>query len=547
MDKDRRDAGPPTPGGLRLVDELMARSVFDALPAHIALLDREGRILATNRAWRDFALENGGDMLRVNDGANYLEACEQAPADQSAETKPAAAIREVLAGRRPGFSFEYTCHSETEERWFLCRVLPFAGGDNRARAIIVHDNVTSVHVVLAKAAARERMLQEKLEQSARLEALGRLTGGMAHDFNNFLGIIMGNLDLLSGLNPSGAGAELIDAALRAALNGAAVIESLLALAQRQPTSLRLTDINRNIDAVAQIVPRVLGSDIRLETRLGTDLAAVRLDVAQFNSSLINLARNARDAMPDGGVFTIATRQVRLAPDDAAAPAGAIPGDYVLVEVTDTGVGMPPDVIARVFEPFYTTKGLGQGTGLGLSMVYGWITQAGGHIVVQSEVGKGTTFRLYLPRAAEDDAAEIDPATPTGEPIGGTESVLVVDDNAALRETLCRQLEHLGYSVSVAGSGAEALDILEGRDALPKLLLSDVVMPGQLNGLDLAELVRRRWPAIRILLTSGHTDSTQSKQAARLGAFAMLRKPYRRDELARALRAVLTAPSSVTSL
>lgn len=527
---NRRKSGDPT-----------GWSLLDAIPAHVAMLDAEGRIVATNRAWRDFASANGGDVLRLSEGANYLEVCECPPASGSEDAQSvAAAIRDVLAGRRKDYSYEYSCHSESEERWFVCRVLPFAGDDGAARAIVVHDNVTSVHVALAKAAARELALHEKLAQSARLEALGRLTGGMAHDFNNFLGIILGNLDLLGRFHAAESdGAKLIDAALRAAQHSADVIESLLALARRQPISLRPTAINRSIEDVAKILPRVLGPDIRLEFRLGADLAEVRLDGAQFNSCLINFASNARDAMPRGGTFTIATSQVRIAADDAEAPVGVAPGDYVLVEISDTGVGMPPEILARAFEPFYTTKGPGKGTGLGLSMVYGAIAQAGGHVVAASEVGKGTTFQIYLPRAAEGPASEIDLAVPTTERIGGAESVLVVDDNTALRETLSRQLESLGYSVCAAGDAVDALTILESGEFRPRLLLTDIVMAGRSSGLDLAEQVRRRWPDIRVLLISGFADASEADQAARLGAFSLLRKPFRQDDLARAIRTVLT--------
>ncbi len=384
--------------------------------------------------------------------------------------------------------------------------------------------------------AERKQAEARLVQAQKMEAIGNLTGGMAHDFNNLLGIIIGNLDLLRGLDPGASGAEeLTNDALDAALRGADLTRRLLAFARQQPLKPERVDANELIAGITKLLRRTLGENIEISLDLAGDLWPVTVDPAQLEASLANLATNARDAMPKGGRLMIATRNYDLDPDYALAH-DVQPGDYVKIEVTDSGTGMPPELLTRIFEPFFTTKQRGKGTGLGLSMVFGFIKQSLGHINVYSELGAGTTFRLYLPR----DAAEAEAVQPQARAAvaGGTgEWVLAVEDNAALRRIVMRQLADLGYCAVEADSAAAALAILERQKI--DAIFTDIVMPGEVDGFALAQQVVARWPGVKVLLTSGFPEAKLNDQLGALGPSArLLSKPYRKDELARTLRDIL---------
>ncbi|MDR3538232.1 MAG: ATP-binding protein [Acetobacteraceae bacterium] len=386
-------------------------------------------------------------------------------------------------------------------------------------------------------AENRRHVEQQLVQSQKMEAVGQLTGGLAHDFNNLLAIIVGNLDLLRERWPDDPlSVELAGDALDAALHGAELTSRLLAFARRQPLVPERCDINQAIEAFARLLRRTLGKDISIDLRLTPDVWPVLIDRVQLEAAIVNLATNARDAMPQGGRLTIATRNARLGADDAASHPDVAPGDYVLIEVQDTGTGMPPAVLERIFEPFYTTKPPDRGTGLGLSMVFGFIKQSGGHVTAASTVGKGSTFRLYLPPAAGalpagDDVVQGKLPVPTRN-----ETILAVEDNPGLRRTLARQLTAAGYDVIEADSARTALTVIEGGAAID-LLLTDIVMPGGMNGRELAAAALERRPGLRTLLTSGFPDLPNGGAAAPSDQ-RMLHKPYRAEELLRAVREVL---------
>lgn len=416
-----------------------------------------------------------------------------------------------------------------EIRHWLCSYYPV-----RVREGVIGIGIASIEVT------EQRRIEAQLRQSHKMEAIGNLTGGMAHDFNNLLGVVIGNLDLLIEARTSDAELiELAGEARDAALRGADLTGRLLAFARRQP--LRPTRIAANdiVSTTVKLLSRMLGENIEIALDLASDLWPVVVDPAQLESALANLATNARDAMPAGGSLRIATRNSRLEDDYVARHGYVIPGDYVLIEVSDTGIGMPPEVMARAFEPFFTTKELGQGTGLGLSMVYGFMKQSGGHIDIYSEADIGTTIRLYFPR---DDVAAPQEKAPTAEASlrGGNETVLVVEDNAALRRVALRQVAELGYRVREAENAAVALDLLAVEPAVD-VVFTDVVMPGGIDGLQLARTVHARWPRIKVLLTSGFPGSTVSRSQDLAQAMHLLGKPYRKDQLARALREVLDRP------
>jgi signal transduction histidine kinase len=395
----------------------------------------------------------------------------------------------------------------------------------------------NANVALKAEIIERKQAEAQLVQAQKMEAIGNLTGGMAHDFNNLLGVIVGNLDVLHDLIKDDAEAgELAGEALDAALRGAELTRRLLAFARRQPLKPARIDVNELVDGIKQLLTRTLGEDIGITQHLAPGLWPIVADQAQIEAALTNLATNARDAMPKGGRLTITTSNRGLDADYAAQHLGVVPGDYAMIEVSDTGAGIAPDVLTRIFEPFFTTKAEGKGTGLGLAMVFGFMKQSGGHINVYSEVGVGTTFRLYLARDEGGVEAAKRPAVEE-VPLGHGEVILAVEDNAALRRIVARQARELGYSVLEAENGVTALALME-RERVD-LLFTDLVMPGELSGLELARAVAGRWPHIRIVLTSGFSeakiDANLNTAAARL-----LTKPYRKDDLARALRETLAS-------
>jgi len=390
-----------------------------------------------------------------------------------------------------------------------------------------------------------RLIDRQLAQSQKMEAIGNLTGGMAHDFNNGLAVIIGNLDLLGRLiksNPTAT--ELCDEARDGALRCTDLIRLLLAFARQQPLNARRIDVNELAARTVRLLSRTLGEDINLTLHVDKDLWPVVADPAQLEAALTNLANNARDAMPRGGQLKVTTKRAELDADYAALHPGTIPGSYVLIEITDSGTGIPPEIISKIFEPFFTTKEQGRGTGLGLSMVFGFAKQSGGHLTVYSEPGLGSTFRIYLPRTSCDDEA---PAVrcDTTPVVGGNETVLVVDDNAPLRRAVAKQLTQLGYQVREAEHAAAALAILAGGDQVD-LLFTDVVMPGTMNGFDLANEATRQRPTLKVLLTSGFPEVRGVDHRMTDSPFHLLSKPYVFGTLARALRAALDGAEQAAS-
>ncbi len=389
---------------------------------------------------------------------------------------------------------------------------------------------------------QRKAIGQQLYQAQKMQAVGQLTGGMAHDFNNILGVAIGNLDLLiTEIGDRPAARELAEIALNALLRGAELIRALLAFSRRQPLQPAKVEPAALLAKLTRMLSRLLGEQIHVVFKAEDGLWPALVDPAQLEASITNLAINARDAMPHGGYLTVSARNVVM--DDETAPAADLPpGDYLVIEITDTGTGMPPEVKARVFEPFYTTKPVGQGTGLGLSMVYGFIKQSGGSVKIYSEVGHGTTVRLYLPRAAADVAEAASPALAPEAVVGGRETILVVEDNADVRRMVESQLTGLGYHVLIAEHGPAALAVLQSG-AMVDLLFSDVVMPEGVNGFELAAAATRVRPELKVLLTSGFPDR-QAPLAEDAVSVAFLPKPYRRRDLAAKVRECLDGRSAL---
>jgi PAS domain S-box-containing protein len=386
-------------------------------------------------------------------------------------------------------------------------------------------------------------IEDQLRQAHKMEAVGNLTGGVAHDFNNLLTVIIGNLDLLQeDIAGNAAAEEKVETILQASERGADLTRLMLAFSRRQPLQSKPVDVNGLIHNTTRLLNRTLGEYIYIEVRAGTDVAPALVDASQLETAFLNIAINARDAMPEGGTLTIATCNTELDADFTAHHPGVVPGSYVQIEIADTGVGMPPDVAEHIFEPFFTTKGVGKGTGLGLAMVYGFMKQSSGHISVYSEVGHGTVFKLFLPRAKA--AETIAPASeqPAEQPTkhSGDAVILAVDDNPEVRATVVLQLQGLGYQVREADDAHNALRILNGTDRID-LLFTDMIMPGGLDGKELATKARAKRPDLKVLFTSGFPGTSTGSGTKFDDGDVLLSKPYRKHDLAKAVEGVLTAP------
>ena len=384
--------------------------------------------------------------------------------------------------------------------------------------------------------ARREEAQAQLIQSQRMEAFGQLTGGVAHDFNNLLTIITGNLELVfPGLETQKARGH-IKRALEASEMASRLTSRLLTFARRRRLEPRVIDLNELVLGMAEIVQRAIGAHISLSTILTPELWLTRADPSEVENAVLNLVINARDAMPRGGRMVVETRNAAF--DDGEIASGVRKGKFVVISVTDTGVGMPPEVAARAFEPFFTTKPTGRGTGLGLSTIYGFAQQTGGHVTLYSEVGKGTTVSLYLPRAA--DLTVLGEAPAQEDEIAfarNSETVLVVEDNPDVREVTLERIEGLGYVVLEAASAPEAIKVLEASPDV-QLVLTDVVMPGGMSGFELAQWIGENRPGVAVVCTSGFAEGASGQQGMGHPACAMLHKPYGRAELSKVLTSAL---------
>ena len=335
-----------------------------------------------------------------------------------------------------------------------------------------------------------------LRQSQKLEAVGKLTGGIAHDFNNLLGVIIANIEaLLDDLDGDNAG--LANEILNSALSGAELTRRLLAFARMQPLQPQFIELNTLLSSHVTLLRRALGDAIQVTARLAPDLWPIHVDPSQVGDALLNLAINARDAMSHGGELTIETANIHIAASEASRPTEMTEGDYVVLAVTDTGTGMSPEVAERATEPFFTTKPAASGSGLGLSMIYGFAVQSGGYLKIDSKVGSGTTIKLYLPRAVGDASATEATREAEAPAPRGKETILLVDDNARLRVATRRHLIALGYKVAVADSGPAARTIIRTGKTFD-LLLTDVVLPDGLSGYDLAEAAQRLQPGLKVV-------------------------------------------------
>ena len=396
--------------------------------------------------------------------------------------------------------------------------------------------------------SRRRDAEEALRQAQKMEALGQLTGGIAHDFNNLLQVMRGYMDLIdSGLGRPepdlGRLRRSLGAARTAADRAATLTQQLLAFSRKQRLEGRTVNLNALAEGIRDMAARSLGDAVTLRFDLDPGLGNCRLDATQMEVALLNVLINARDALAgrQDGLVTVFTRSIEVEPGSTELGMLLEEGSYVLVGVSDNGTGMPPEILARVMEPFFTTKEEGRGTGLGLSMVYGFARQSGGAARITSAPGEGTTVNLYFPLAEEEVALR--PASPRASERPGTETILVVDDRREVAELARAILEEFGYTVLLAHDGRSAMAIIRGDQPLD-MLFTDLIMPGGMNGVMLAREARRQRPRIKVLLTTGYADESVGEHDAGTPEFDLIHKPYSRADLARRVRIVLDGPTGV---
>jgi PAS domain S-box-containing protein len=510
-ERDQADAALRT-------SQAVFQAIMDHTPVLVFVKDAEGRYLFVNRAAERWA----GAKRPPAIGMTTRDVMGKEGADDVER-----ADRKVLATKAP-LQRELTVETPAGRRTMLSVKFPLI------------DNVGSVSAIgtIATDVTDQKHAEYRLAQAQRMEAVGQLTGGVAHDFNNMLTAILLNADVLATQIQNDGLRQLAVAMRHAAEHGADLTRRLLAFGRRQTLEAEPTDINELLRDMEPLMQRTLGEHIEISFLRGSDLWPATIDRAQLENAVLNLAVNARDAMPDGGRLTIETANAELDQEFADSNPDVRAGSYVMVAVGDTGAGMAPDVLAHAFEPFFTTKEVGKGTGLGLSMVYGFVTQSGGHVRIYSEVGVGTVVRLYLPRSKELAAAAPPPAAASAELPMGTEMILLVEDDSLVRSYAAAQLRSLGYRVVAAENAQRAIEAVE-EGCEPDLLFTDMIMPGGMNGRDLAEHLRRRQPGLKVLYTSGYAHGAIDGRPDRTGTVRhLLGKPYRRRGLATKVREVL---------
>jgi signal transduction histidine kinase len=408
----------------------------------------------------------------------------------------------------------------------------------------------TVDTMKALVEEKDRLLHEKnaadlqLRQAQKMEAVGQLTGGIAHDLNNILTVITGTIEILAQAVADRpelvAIAKMID---EAAERGADLTQRLLAFARKQPLQPREVDVNSLVIEATNLLRPTLGEQVEVQIMLSGDTARALIDPSQLTNAILNLALNARDAMPDGGKLTIETSNVILDDSYAGSHSEVTAGPYVLIAVTDSGQGIPAGILENVFEPFFTTKDVGKGSGLGLSMVYGFVKQSNGHIKIYSEADHGTTVRIYLPQAIGLAQPVTDELASTSILEGGDETILVVEDDDLVRTFVVGQIQSLGYVTLAAVNADAALAVINSGQTID-LLFTDMIMPGSMNGRQLSDAALRRRPALKVLFTSGYTENTVIHYGRLDAGVLLLAKPYRKSDLARMIRAALAADTKL---
>jgi PAS domain S-box-containing protein len=505
--------------------ERLLHAIIDANPSLIFVKDWEGRFVLVNKATAEIY------------GTTVAALVGKTDADFNPNKDQVAHFlhndREVMTSSRPKLIPQepVTNPATRETRWFQTIKVPLhLQNEETPRLLSVATEITE-----------RKRLEEQLMQSQKMEAVGQLAGGVAHDFNNILTAIVGYTDLLaSEYEPGDRHLEDLEEIRKAARRAAALTRQLLAFSRKQALEPRVIDLNSIVQNLEKMLRSLISENIELRAHLAGDLASTRADPNQVEQIVMNLAINARDAMPDGGTLTIETANATLDEAYAAQHVSVIPGDYVMLAVTDIGCGMDEETQSRIFEPFFTTKPVGRGTGLGLSTVYGIVKQSSGNIWLYSEVGKGSTFKVYLPVVPDELEEAATSQSSTAARPGRGETVLLVEDDEQLRRLAHRALAVHGYTILEADRGATALDISRLHKGRIDLLLTDLVIPDT-NGRKLAEAVRASRPGLRVLFMSGYPDGAISHHGLLEHGVAYIAKPFTTEAVARKVREVLDTP------
>jgi PAS domain S-box-containing protein len=493
--------------------EAWLRTILESVPIEIVLKDTEGRIMAISRnvvevqglAPDDVIGGTSADFLPEDIAETYMAADREVL--ESGRPLQREVVEEVDGSTRHSLSAKYPLRDDAGEIIGVCSIT---------------SDITQI-----------KEMQWQLHQAQKMETVGQLTGGVAHDFNNLLTVILGNAELLTERLGGDKSAQAI---LRAATRGAELTQRLLAFSRRQPLHPRVIDLGGLVNGMTELLQRTLGETIAIETSCAEDLWRAEADPGQVENAVLNLAVNARDAMPGGGKLIIESANASLDDSYTASHMEATPGDYVMLAVSDTGSGMTPEVLDHAFEPFFTTKEVGAGSGLGLSMVYGFAKQSGGEVGIYSEPGHGTTVKLYLPRAAGARASK-ESAASDEVPRGHGEVVLVIEDDEDVSAMATQMLEDLGYRVIGVPEVASARKVLE-RGARVDIVLSDVVLPGDMSGPEFAKEAARHYPSLKIVFVSGYPTEAAIRNGFLGSGKQLLNKPFQRSQLAQALRAAL---------
>lgn len=529
----------------------LLRSFTEAVPGVVYAKDREGRLLVANRGTAALVGKPMSELLGKTDG-EFLD-------DQDEAARVMANDRQIMESGETEQLEEQVSFPDGSRAIWLSTKAPLKNDQGEVIGLIgssvditerkrVEEALSELNATLearvAHAIGERETAQEALRQAQKMEAVGQLTGGIAHDFNNLLTVVTGNIDMaVRALDAAGVSDTRSKRALESALKGAeraaALTHRLLAFSRRQPLAPKPLDVDKLVAGMSDMLNRTLGEMVSVEIVTSPGLWRVEADPNQLENAILNLAVNARDAMPGGGTLSIETANARLDEEYSAAHAEVAPGQYVIIAVTDTGQGMSKDTLARVFEPFFTTKEVGKGTGLGLSQVYGFTKQSGGHIKVYSEAGHGTTVKIYLPRLVSNTIADAEAGVLTRglEMSYARETILVVEDDDDVRAYTVECLRELGYRVLEAHDGVSALRLMERQEEPIDLLFTDVVMPN-MSGRELADELRKHQPGLRVLYTSGYTRNAIVHGGRLDEGVEMIAKPFTFQALASKVRDVL---------
>jgi signal transduction histidine kinase/ActR/RegA family two-component response regulator len=514
--------------------ERFLRSTLDALSAHIAIIDASGRVLAVNKAWQEFTRVNGGHPLRSCERSNYFDACRAVQNDDTQDADCvkafAAGIRAVLEAEKELFEMDYPLKGPGGTCWFHGRVTPFPGSGER-RVVVAHENITE----RKRAQDEEMRLAAELRHAHKMEAIGTLAGGIAHDFNNILSSVLGYTELcLLDVEKGGVLEKNMKEVLRAGMRAKELVQQILTFARKDEIQIQPIRVSAIAKEASKLIRSIIPASIDIRVKVESE-ALVMADPTQIHQIFMNLFTNAAQAMEvEGGELTIHIAEATADRFFDRKRTVFKPGDFLKITVADTGIGISPDKLESIFDPYFTTKGRGEGTGLGLSVVHGIVQSYGGKIAVESKVGRGTVFTIYLPLSAQQavTGAGISSKLPLG-----TERILFVDDELPIAEMSRQRLHLLGYRVTAVTSSLEALRHLAAGSDDFDLIITDMTMP-QMSGAQLAMEAKKIKPGIPVILCTGYSKKISHEKAAAMGINALLMKPVAVSEMAETIRKVL---------